>query len=446
MSKTPVSSDDKKKLIQKRKVSEESHNSSKPHSAAAQMQIDHKMLHRSVGNEAIGQLLQPVVEPQTPQAGQVQPRPGEAVGIQDILQRQPTAKDQYQDAEVSLYATGSDRSTPTIQKAPSQDTLDDNGLADTSPQTQTVYHQKVGLEQAKNAKGNFDANKENVETVLQGPASQEEVIAANEAAGSQAVIAETQNTLGQAQDFLKNAKEKKPEEMSSLYPETLSDKLHGLFSKLKSYIENIKVPSLVERFSPLISPIMEAIKHAKNAYKANKDRKAFKGATLEKGNDVVSEVAIYAQQKVTRRLVEETARAILSGFKAVATVITILSGGLAAAVQSIVQFAKTLVESGLTLYHNVKGAFKFLSGTKGKGRAEATEKLMLAAKKGDQRAVDLITELTKDSKVDLGANPDLLSDAKQSDALRELLTQKMASMEGAETPGDVQGMKEVEEF
>lgn len=106
----------------------------------------------------------------------------------------------------------------------------------------------------------------------------------------------------------------------------------------------------------------------------------------------LTEMAEYALAKVTRSYYESMAQGIFEGLQAVTRIVTIASGATAALFTEPIRLASKLVQSTISLYHMVKGVYKFFKGTRGVARKENAEKVFALCSKGDEYALDFLKD------------------------------------------------------
>jgi hypothetical protein len=145
---------------------------------------------------------------------------------------------------------------------------------------------------------------------------------------------------------------------------------------------------------------------------------------LERGRDAVEDavhdVAEYGVNKVRRRWYSELGMMILQFVDFVMTIVTLVTGGLAAPVKAAAKTTKLVANGIRKVGRTIKGAYKFAVGSKGKARYENAKTLFEAAEDGDNDALELLVGLRPVGKGSLeGRNkPDL----KTNDGMYELVT------------------------
>ncbi|MEM7797615.1 MAG: hypothetical protein AAF633_00370 [Chloroflexota bacterium] len=105
-------------------------------------------------------------------------------------------------------------------------------------------------------------------------------------------------------------------------------------------------------------------------------------------------IAQYGDGKVLRRYYESVLKAVLSGCRAAMRIITFVTGGAAAIITESINLAAALIEKVGTLYHEVKGFYKWMVNSKGKNRQENATQLVNLAMQGSPDAQRLVKNLT----------------------------------------------------
>ncbi len=106
----------------------------------------------------------------------------------------------------------------------------------------------------------------------------------------------------------------------------------------------------------------------------------------------LAEVAEYALAKVARSYYESMAQGILEGIQAVTRIVTIASGATAALFTEPINLASKLVQTTISLYHMVKGIFKFFRGTRGVGRKNNAEKVFNLCASGNPQGLTFLQD------------------------------------------------------
>ena len=106
----------------------------------------------------------------------------------------------------------------------------------------------------------------------------------------------------------------------------------------------------------------------------------------------LAEIAEYALGKVARSYYESMAQGILEGLQAVTRIVTIATGSVAGLFTEPIRLAAKLVNSAISLYHMVKGVFKFFKGTRGVGRKNNAEKVFDLCASGNPQGLTFLQD------------------------------------------------------
>jgi hypothetical protein len=109
----------------------------------------------------------------------------------------------------------------------------------------------------------------------------------------------------------------------------------------------------------------------------------------------LAEIAEYALGKVARSYYESMATGILEGLEAVTRIVTIATGGIGGLFAEPIRLASQLVKSTISLYHMVKGVFKFFKGTRGVARKNNAERVFNLCAQGNPQGLTFLQDYFK---------------------------------------------------
>jgi hypothetical protein len=204
--------------------------------------------------------------------------------------------------------------------------------------------------------------------------------------------------------------------------------------KLKDSMDALaEIPFIGEAIS-----LSKAVKSIKKVSASSSERSAFRKAMKGAHSKPVREMACYAYKKVNRRFYINIADCLLAINDFISKLITLITLGAAAIAVAISKALMAVRLLTLGLAQNIKGFWKWLKGTKGKGRSNNADVLINALMVRDTSALTLIGEIHVkfdeiwiDQRLEKDANHDLTPAAvearKKIKAAHKEIAKKMKS-------------------
>jgi hypothetical protein len=147
---------------------------------------------------------------------------------------------------------------------------------------------------------------------------------------------------------------------------------------------------VIQKIGAVVSAVIVAGKSIFSWIGRYKEMKALQDSLKSNKDEGLQEALGYSYDKVKRSVWEGFADVVINVTQSICRVITVLSGGTAAVVTSIIDAAGTIAKTVKTLIHAGKGFYKWVIGTRGVNRKLGAGEIVGYAASGNPDAIKVI--------------------------------------------------------
>lgn len=195
-----------------------------------------------------------------------------------------------------------------------------------------------------------------------------------------AALSQEKGLVGASQQLLESSKEA-PKATGMSWLDTVASWGHGIFQTVSQYG---------------VLQALSIVKNAYDLYTANNARNAFIEAqkgVADSGKKDMIDAAKHGVEKVTRKTYGAVLGVVKSIIDLAAFLIGLLGGPIGAAWAVVTHLATGALSALATAGKKIKGAWKILTGTRGKHRAKSAKTVLKEALDGDPVALKLLLSL-----------------------------------------------------